>query len=88
MQNRGLLTGLARTLSHCLSPTDMAPASGSQALLSVLDEEERGGPSANGGTPMHTENGDHSKTEEDASYGEPGNGSGVTISTAIVWLHC
>lgn len=81
MQNRGLLTGLARTLSHCLSPTDMAPASASQALLSVLDEA---GPSANGGTPMHTENGDHSKTE-DSFYGEPGNDS-YFLDEHSVWI--
>lgn len=70
MRNGGggnLLNGLYRTISHCLSP-DMAHASGSQALLSVLDGQDSAAPSNNGGTPMHTENGDH-KPEEDF-YGE------------------
>ena len=42
----------------------MAHASGSQALLSVLDAEETGAQQANGGVPMNTENGNH-KSEED-----------------------
>lgn len=69
MQHRGsLLNGLYRSISHCLSPSDMAHASGSQALLSVLDADEAAGPSHNSGTPMHTENGDHKS--EDEFYGE------------------
>ena len=68
MQSRSgshnLLTGLYRTISHCLTPTDMAHASGSQALLSVLDAEDSGAQQANGGVPMNTENGNH-KSEED-----------------------
>ena len=47
----------------------MAHASGSQALLSVLDADEAAGPSTNGGTPMHTEAVDH-KSTEDEFYGE------------------
>lgn len=72
MQSRttshNLLSGLYRTISHCLSPTDMAHASGSQALLSVLDGEDSGAQQVNGGVPMHTENGDR-KSEEDF-YGD------------------
>ena len=59
-----LLSGLYRTISHCLSPTDMSHASGSQALLSVLDGEEHGVQQANGGVPMHTENGNQKSEEE------------------------
>lgn len=61
MQSRSgshnLLSGLYRTISHCLSPTDMAHASGSQALLSVLDGEDSAAQQANGGGPMHLQNG-------------------------------
>ena len=61
MQSRSgshnLLSGLYRTISHCLSPTDMAHASGSQALLSVLDGEDSAAQQTNGGGPMHLQNG-------------------------------
>ena len=71
MQQKGsLLNGLYQGLRHCLSPNDaMAHASGSQALLAVLDADEAAGPSTNGGTPMHTEAVDH-KSTEDEFYGE------------------
>lgn len=39
-------------------------ASGSEALFSVLDGDDAAAPSDNGGTPMHTGNGDH-KSQED-----------------------
>ena len=42
----------------------MSHASGSQALLSVLDGEENGAEQANGGVPMHTENGNQKSEEE------------------------
>ena len=42
----------------------MSHASGSQALLSVLDGEEHGAQQANGGVPMHTENGNQKSEEE------------------------
>lgn len=66
MQNSGgsgLLNGLYRTISHCISQTPVEMASGSDALFSVLDAEESDAPADNGGTPMRTE-GDQ-KTEDD-----------------------
>ena len=70
MQSRSgshnLLSGLYRTISHCLSPTDMAHASGSQALLSVLDGEDSAAQQTNGGGTMHLQNG----VASDEFYGE------------------
>jgi hypothetical protein len=67
MQRKGsgsLLNGLYRTFSHCISTAAPDMASGSEALFSVLDADDEVAPVDNGGTPMHTGNGDH-KSEED-----------------------
>ena len=75
MQSRSgshnLLSGLYRTISHCLGPTDMAHASGSQALLSVLDGEDSVAQQTNGGGPMHLQNG----VASDEFYGKALNKS-------------
>ena len=58
----------------------MSHASGSQALLSVLDGEEHGAQQANGGVPMHTENGNQKSEEEfyGESSGRPARGLHVS----------
>ena len=83
--SHNLLSGLIRTISHCLSPTDMAHASGSQALLSVLDAEENGGQQMNGGVPMHTENGDRKSEEE--FYGKASRSMTDVASHCYIYSH-